>query len=91
MLADLVHHVRQQLPYQALASSVHLFSRCIHDPSLPSYVQAMCCKLMLNLVECIVNAERTQEQSVSLSLYFLQRLVSTRCFRRRLEIKKLDI
>uniref|UniRef100_A0A914VHX2 Transformation/transcription domain-associated protein n=1 Tax=Plectus sambesii TaxID=2011161 RepID=A0A914VHX2_9BILA len=72
MLADLVHHVRQQLNYVALSSSVHLFSRCIHDPTLPAYVQAMCCKLMLNLVECIVNTtERHPDQSIRELLFYM--------------------
>ncbi len=53
-LADLVHHVRSQLSFPCLSGAVHLFARCLHDPSLPGYVQAMCGKLMLNLVECIV-------------------------------------
>ena len=66
MLADLVHHVRAQLTLSSLATSVHLFARCIHDPTLPAYVQAMCCKLMLNLVECIVQqTQRNQELPVN--------------------------
>lgn len=33
-LADLVHHVRQQLPLSDLARAVHLFSKNVHDDSL---------------------------------------------------------
>nr|XP_054766791.1 transformation/transcription domain-associated protein-like [Lytechinus pictus] len=52
-LADLVHHVRQQLPLQHLSMAVHLFSKNVHDESLPCNIQTMSCKLLLNLVECI--------------------------------------
>jgi len=54
-LADLVHHVRQHLPVADLARAVHLFSRNVHDESLPTSIQTMSCKLLLNLVECIRN------------------------------------
>lgn len=33
-LADLVHHVRQQLPLADLKRAVHLFSKNVHDDSL---------------------------------------------------------
>lgn len=33
-LADLVHHVRQQLPLTDLTRAVHLFSKNVHDDSL---------------------------------------------------------
>lgn len=52
-LADLVHHVRQLLPLSDLARAVHLFSKNVHDQSLPTTIQTMSCKLLLNLVECI--------------------------------------
>ncbi|XP_033101198.1 transformation/transcription domain-associated protein-like isoform X1 [Anneissia japonica] len=52
-LADLVHHVRQHLPLQHLSLAVHLFSKNVHDESLPCSIQTMSCKLLLNLVDCI--------------------------------------
>ncbi|XP_052871771.1 transcription-associated protein 1 isoform X2 [Anopheles cruzii] len=52
-LADLVHHIRQHLSLQALSKAVHLFAKNIHDESLPTSIQTMSCKLLLNLVECI--------------------------------------
>lgn len=33
-LADLVHHVRQDLPLKDLQSAVHLFGKIVHDPTL---------------------------------------------------------
>ena len=35
-LADLVHHVRQQLPMPDLAKAVHLFAKNVHDETLPT-------------------------------------------------------
>ncbi|KAL3270789.1 hypothetical protein HHI36_021313 [Cryptolaemus montrouzieri] len=52
-LADLVHHVRQQLSLADLTRAVHLFSKNVHDDSLAATIQTMSCKLLLNLVECI--------------------------------------
>ncbi|XP_028408078.1 transformation/transcription domain-associated protein-like isoform X2 [Dendronephthya gigantea] len=52
-LADLVHHVRSHLPLQHLSLAVHLFSKNVHDESLPVSIQTMSCKLLLNLVEGI--------------------------------------
>jgi transformation/transcription domain-associated protein len=52
-LADLVHHVRTQLNLNILAKAVHLFSKNVHDESLPTSIQTMSCKLLLNLVDCI--------------------------------------
>nr|XP_022907724.1 transformation/transcription domain-associated protein [Onthophagus taurus] len=52
-LADLVHHVRQQLTLSNIARAVHLFSKNVHDDSLATTIQTMSCKLLLNLVDCI--------------------------------------
>lgn len=38
-LADLVHHVRQHLNIHVLAKAVHLFSKNVHDESLPTSIQ----------------------------------------------------
>ncbi|KAM5151825.1 transformation/transcription domain-associated protein [Mantella aurantiaca] len=52
-LADLVHHVRQHLPLNDLSLAVQLFAKNIDDESIPSSIQTMSCKLLLNLVDCI--------------------------------------
>lgn len=52
-LADLVHHVRQHLKLDILTKAVYLFSKNVHDESLPTSIQTMSCKLLLNLVDCI--------------------------------------
>lgn len=56
-LGDLVHHVRTSLPSSSLCAAVYLFSRHAHDPSLPCAIHIMSCKLLLNLVDCIVKVD----------------------------------
>jgi transformation/transcription domain-associated protein len=55
MLADLVHHVRHQLSPAQLARTVYIYSRNLHDPNLAAGIQTMCSKLLLNLVDCIID------------------------------------
>ncbi|KAN0059794.1 transcription-associated protein 1 [Thecaphora frezii] len=55
MLADLVHHVRQELTPQQLVRVVHIHSQILHDATLAPSIQTMCVKLLLNLVETILN------------------------------------
>lgn len=52
-IADLVHHVRQHLTIDVLVQAVHLFAKNVHDETLPTSIQTMSCKLLLNLVDCI--------------------------------------
>jgi hypothetical protein len=59
-LADLVHHVRHVLPLKHLASAVLLFSKNVHDESLPTNIQTMSCKLLLNLVDLIRQRSETE-------------------------------
>lgn len=59
-LADLVHHVRQHLSIHVLAKAVNLFSKNVHDESLPTSIQTMSCKLLLNLVDCIRQRSETE-------------------------------
>ena len=53
ILVDLVHHIRAHLSLPQLSLAVQLFSKNVHDNSLPITVQNMSCKLLLNLVESI--------------------------------------
>ncbi|XP_012269997.1 transformation/transcription domain-associated protein isoform X2 [Orussus abietinus] len=72
-LADLVHHVRQLLPLSDLARAVHLFSKNVHDQSLPTTIQTMSCKLLLNLVECI--RQRSDAENSSQGRELLMRML----------------
>ena len=60
ILADLVHHIRTSLSLQHLSMAVFLFSKNVHDETLPVSIQTMSCKLLLNLVECIRQKAETE-------------------------------
>ena len=49
-LADLVHHVRTHLPLPHLSLAVHMFSKNVHDDSLPVSIQTMSCKVTSRLL-----------------------------------------
>ena len=51
LLAEVVHHVRLMLSMAQLSKAVHLFSRNVHDASLPLTVQTTSIRLLMNLVE----------------------------------------
>lgn len=57
MIADLVHHVREDLSITTLAHVVHIYSCNLHDPTLAPSIQTMCSKLLLNLTENVVKTE----------------------------------
>ena len=75
-LADLVHHVRQHLPLSDLSLAVQLFAKNIDDESLPSSIQTMSCKLLLNLVDCI---RSKSEQESGNGRDVLMRMLEVRC------------
>lgn len=56
-LADLIHHIRGDLSLSQLSRVVFLYSRNIHDNTLPFTIQNMSVKLLLNLVECITKKQ----------------------------------
>lgn len=75
MLADLVHHVRAELSTSQLSRTVHIYSRNMHDPSLAPSIQTMCAKLLLNVIDCIVNIQ-DKSQARGLLLKILDAFVS---------------
>ncbi|KAL0100349.1 hypothetical protein PUN28_019603 [Cardiocondyla obscurior] len=52
-LADLVHHVRLQLPLSDVSRAVHLYGKNLLDQTLPTAVQMVSCKLLMNLVDTV--------------------------------------
>jgi transformation/transcription domain-associated protein len=61
MLADLIHHVRQELSQEQIAKTIRLYTQNLHDSSLAPSIQTMCAKLLLNLIDCIVNDPNKEE------------------------------
>lgn len=54
MLADLMHHVRQELTTAQMVKVINIHAQLLHEPTLAPSIQTMCVKLLLNLVEMIV-------------------------------------
>lgn len=53
MLADLVHHIRNELTYKQIVLTIHRHCEMLHDPTLAPSIMTMCTKLLTNLVETI--------------------------------------
>lgn len=64
MIADLVHHVREELSIATLSHVVHIYSCNLHDSTLAPSIQTMCSKLLLNLTENVVKTEDTEAAAV---------------------------
>ena len=57
MLADLIHHVRHDLSIDQLMHMVTLYSRNLHDVTLPLSIQTMSAKLLVNLIDSLKRTE----------------------------------
>lgn len=74
-LADLVHHVRSRLTLHQHARVIHIFSRVIHDASLPVMIQTVAVRLLLNLVDFIFHSKETNSNILGRDL--LVRIIYT--------------
>ncbi|KAI9139518.1 hypothetical protein BKA69DRAFT_1040037 [Paraphysoderma sedebokerense] len=54
MLADLIHHIRNELSSNQLSKIVYEYTKNLHDPTLSGNIQTMCAKLLLNLLDSVV-------------------------------------
>ena len=76
-LADLVHHMRAKLDMKQLGNIIFLFSRNIHDPSLPLTIQTTSVRLLLNLVDNIFhNKDPEKDKGRDLLVRILYTLVN---------------
>ncbi|KAI5692204.1 hypothetical protein M8J75_004578 [Diaphorina citri] len=64
-LAELIRPVIPMLPLLELSMAVHLFSRNIHDETLPTAIQTMSCKFLLNMVDAIRAKHQSEEATRS--------------------------
>ncbi|KAM7198003.1 hypothetical protein V8F33_005270 [Rhypophila sp. PSN 637] len=53
MLADLIHHVREDLTPEQIRKTVEVYTRNLHDSFPGTSFQTMSAKLLLNMAECI--------------------------------------
>ncbi|KAF8076441.1 hypothetical protein FPV67DRAFT_1558921 [Lyophyllum atratum] len=64
-VADLVHHIRNDLNINQLARIVHVYSRLIHNPALGNNLHTLSAKMMLGLTEPIL-AKGTPKEAARL-------------------------
>jgi len=57
MLADLIHHVRDQLEPQQIRKTVEVYTKNLQDSFPGTSFQTMSAKLLLNMAECIAKME----------------------------------
>ncbi|KAG6837441.1 hypothetical protein H0H93_009535 [Arthromyces matolae] len=62
-IADLVHHIRNELTPQQLARSVHVFSKIIHNPTLGNNLHTMSAKMLFGLTDPILSKGDEKEAS----------------------------
>jgi transformation/transcription domain-associated protein len=75
-LADLVHHVRVELTITQLSKVIYIFSRNVHDPTLPLSIQTASVRLTLNLVDNIYRNTDPENKGRSLLVRILSALVN---------------
>src|SRR5258706_20209 len=61
MLADLIHHVREQLKPEQIRRTVDVYTKNLHDNFPGTSFQTMSAKLLLNLAEYIAKLDDKQE------------------------------
>lgn len=61
MLVDFIHSIKMHLNTVQISKIIYIYSKNLHDARFPPHVQTMCAKLLLNLVENIVQQSSKQE------------------------------
>lgn len=75
MLADLIHHVRMELHPGTIEKVIRMYSRALHDPTLPNGIQTMSIKLLLNLVDTIMTEKFPADKRRPCLLYIFTSLL----------------
>ncbi|KAL5037675.1 transcription-associated protein 1 [Batrachochytrium dendrobatidis] len=57
VLVDLIHHVRNELTLDQITKVIYVYSKNLHDPSFQPQIQTMCAKLLLSLIDNVVNQQ----------------------------------
>ncbi|KDQ21071.1 hypothetical protein BOTBODRAFT_142417 [Botryobasidium botryosum FD-172 SS1] len=74
VLADLIHHIRNDLSQAQLIRIIHTYSCNLHTTSLSGGIQTMCTKLLVTLVDCVV-AKCSPAEAVPILNSLLQTMV----------------
>jgi transformation/transcription domain-associated protein len=61
MLADLIHHLRDQLSKEQIRRTIEVYTKNLHDSFPGTSFQTMSAKLLLNMAECIAKLESKED------------------------------
>jgi transformation/transcription domain-associated protein len=71
VIADLIHHVRGELPLSQLARVIHVMSLNLNDATFNHAIQTMCAKLLNTMVESLnIKAEPAEAHRMMRSMFF---------------------
>ena len=71
VVADLIHHVRNDLPLPQLARVVYVFSCNLNDATFSSSIQTMCAKLLNTIIESIyAKGSPAEASNIARSMFF---------------------
>ena len=79
VVADLIHHVRNDLPLAQLARVVYVFSCNLNDATFTSSIQTMCAKLLNTIIESIyAKGDPDQAARIAKGMFYssLEKLVA---------------
>ncbi|CAF1003204.1 unnamed protein product, partial [Didymodactylos carnosus] len=74
-IADFFHHIRQSLTFDDLVQVIRIYSKIIHDTTLPASVQIMCLKFLGNVAETIRQKADKENQAHDLLIRIVEILV----------------
>lgn len=74
VVADLIHHVRNELPIAQLNRVVYVFSCNLNDATFSSSIQTMCAKLLNTIVDSIANKGDAEQSARLMKSMFISSL-----------------
>ena len=60
IIADYVHNVRKSLSIEEICKSINYFSKYLLDQTIPVNLHHMCCRILLNLLDCIKDKQDSE-------------------------------
>ncbi|XP_043460946.1 transformation/transcription domain-associated protein-like [Leptopilina heterotoma] len=61
VIADFIHQVRNVLSFSHLTRVVNFFSRLLNDARLPVNIENLSCKLLNNLIQCVISRSESED------------------------------
>lgn len=74
VVADLIHHVRNELPIAQLKRVVYVFSCNLNDSTFSSSIQTMCAKLLNTIVDSIASKGDAEQSAALMRSMFIASL-----------------